>query len=238
MKFVINSILFCKILVNINMIGGECKRDCTIRPGCSGNDRYYDPKTGKCVYDFKTILTQNFNTRSILDKNPALIKQKKDYITILSNEQNPAFSHFITQAKASGQFDNDFFYSVPIEPIQPTPFPTENNSNANSPFTSPLSSSEDGSPVPQGPIRSLTNAMGITNAPTPLRRKKNGMSISLNNVNRRSSDAGVPDIIRGGARSRATGRYIKKRGKSAKRSKSGRKSKRRGGLKKSRKYGI
>lgn len=75
--------------------GGECKRDCTIRPGCSGN-RFYNPKSQKCEFDFQGIGKMyggakgshaNFAVRQILQNNPMLIPLRKNMIPLNINSK-------------------------------------------------------------------------------------------------------------------------------------------------------
>lgn len=86
--------------------GGECNRNCTIRPGCSGN-RWYNPDTKECEYDFQGIrkMVGNHSMNEwaeykLLKQNPALIKIQKGYIPInsASAEDQEKYRYYIDNA--------------------------------------------------------------------------------------------------------------------------------------------
>lgn len=94
--------------------GGECNRNCTIRPGCSGNNRFYNPETQTCEFDFQGIHKMvggkysrdhsKWAEYALLKDNPKLIRIADGYIPL--NKDDPAdlekYEFFIYNAIMSG----------------------------------------------------------------------------------------------------------------------------------------
>lgn len=86
--------------------GGECNRNCTIRPGCSGKNRHYNPNSGTCEYDFsgahKMLSKKDWNSMmvedEILRRNPMLIKLRNGYIPVNAETDTERFGDYITES--------------------------------------------------------------------------------------------------------------------------------------------